>query len=110
MRGEKMVNLSTINKLRDKLINLYSPEKVYIFGSYAWGNPTEDSDLDILVITDKFEDLSVGKRISLATDILFDYEFPIDLIVESKKEFELSQLQEDSLESYIGSKGVVVYG
>ncbi len=105
-----MVNLSTINKLRDKLINLYSPEKVYIFGSYAWGNPTEDSDLDILVITDKFEELSVGKRISLATDILFDYEFPIDLIVESKKEFELSQLQKDSLESYIGSKGVVVYG
>ncbi len=28
------------------------PEKIILFGSYAWGNPTEDSDIDLVVVLD----------------------------------------------------------
>ncbi|MGL5724578.1 nucleotidyltransferase family protein [Cetobacterium sp.] len=35
------------------MVQEFHPKKIYIFGSYAWGTPNEDSDLDIMVILDK---------------------------------------------------------
>jgi len=105
-----MINLRKINTLKDKLLSLYSAERVYVFGSYAWGDPTEDSDLDILVISEKFKDLSLGKRISKATDILFDCDFPVDLVVETSEEFNASKATVGSLESYVANEGVLLHG
>ncbi|WP_319203993.1 nucleotidyltransferase domain-containing protein [uncultured Ilyobacter sp.] len=105
-----MINLRKINLLRDKLQILYNAERVYVFGSYAWGEPTEDSDLDILVISNKFRELSLGKRIAKATDILFDLDFSVALVVETPEEFNLSKNTRGSLESYVDSKGVVLHG
>jgi predicted nucleotidyltransferase len=105
-----MIDLIKINYLKDQLILLYNAEKIYLFGSYAWGEPTEDSDLDILVISNQFKDLSFGKRVAQATDILFDLDFPVDLVVETSEEFSQSEKIKGSLESYVGSKGVLLYG
>jgi len=105
-----MINLRKINQLKDKLSSLYNAERVYIFGSYAWGEPTEDSDLDVLIISDKFKELSLGKRISKATDILFDCDFPVDLVVETPEEFDASKDITGSLESYVANEGVLLYG
>lgn len=40
-----------IRHIADKLKESYNPEKIILFGSYAWGLPDEDSDIDILIIT-----------------------------------------------------------
>ncbi|MBI1926964.1 nucleotidyltransferase domain-containing protein [Candidatus Poribacteria bacterium] len=47
-----MINQKTIDEIRDIIVETYQPEKIILFGSYANGNPTEDSDLDLLVIKD----------------------------------------------------------
>jgi predicted nucleotidyltransferase len=39
-----------LQRLLDKLIPDYKPEKIILFGSYAHGNPTRDSDLDLFII------------------------------------------------------------
>jgi predicted nucleotidyltransferase len=39
-----------LERLLQKLISDYQPEKVILFGSYAYGNPTSDSDLDLFII------------------------------------------------------------
>jgi predicted nucleotidyltransferase len=42
------------DKLRDRISEApkpLHPEKVILFGSYAWGQPTEDSDIDLYVVT-----------------------------------------------------------
>jgi len=39
-----------LERLLQKLISGYQPEKVILFGSYAYGNPTSDSDLDLFSI------------------------------------------------------------
>lgn len=39
-----------IQKIADKIVAEYRPEKIILFGSYAWGNPHQDSDLDFLII------------------------------------------------------------
>ena len=46
-----------LNEVINKIANTFNPEKIIIFGSYAYGKPTEKSDIDILVImkTDKRE-------------------------------------------------------
>lgn len=47
--GQREEALSRIAK---KIVEHFQPEKIILFGSYAWGNPTTWSDVDILVIMD----------------------------------------------------------
>ena len=39
-----------IREIKDRIVSAVHPEKIIIFGSYAYGTPTKDSDLDLLVI------------------------------------------------------------
>ena len=65
------------------------PEKIILFGSYAYGDPSDDSDLDILVVTgDNFipESFSEKSLIYLRTSKAISdikKEFPVDLIVHT---------------------------
>ena len=45
----------TIQNILDKLLAGYAPQKVILFGSYAYGNPRRDSDIDLLVIKETSE-------------------------------------------------------
>ncbi len=48
----KMTEMGTIlDEIVGKIANAFNPEKIIIFGSYAYGRPTEKSDIDILVKT-----------------------------------------------------------
>ena len=80
-------------ELRDRIseaLRPLDPEKVILFGSYAWGQPTEDSDIDLYVVTqDDFMPATYEERIrnhlkvsSLLRQI--NREVAIDLIVHTK--------------------------
>ncbi len=45
-----MLKETEIRQLIDEIVLGYQPEKIYLFGSYANGTPTEDSDLDLFII------------------------------------------------------------
>lgn len=47
-----------IQDILEKIIAGYAPQKVILFGSYAYGEPDEDSDIDLLIIKDTNEPLS----------------------------------------------------
>lgn len=66
------------------------PEKIILFGSYAYGDPTANSDIDILVVTSDnvipasfSEKSTIYLRISKAISEI-KKEFPVDLIVHTK--------------------------
>ncbi|MCK4824057.1 nucleotidyltransferase domain-containing protein, partial [bacterium] len=42
----------TLQKIVDRIVKYYHPQKIILFGSYANGTPTEESDLDLLIIKD----------------------------------------------------------
>lgn len=44
-----------IQHILAKLLTGYTPQKVVLFGSYAYGNPRPDSDIDLLIIKDTSE-------------------------------------------------------
>lgn len=84
MQGDKYIPLIT-EKLKKT-----NPEKIILFGSYAYGENTIDSDLDILVVTSdnlipsSFSEKSkIYLKISRAISDI-KKEFPIDLIVHTK--------------------------
>ena len=48
-----LITQEQINEVTRRLVETYKPLKIYIFGSYAWGRPNEDSDLDLMVILEQ---------------------------------------------------------
>lgn len=61
----------------------FEPEKIILFGSYAYGSPTADSDVDLLVVLPYH-----GKAASKAAEILTHVRtaFPVDIIVRTASE------------------------
>jgi len=109
-----MTGLNFIPLLVEKLKST-QPEKIILFGSYAFGSPNENSDLDILVVTSddiipsSFSEKSqIYLRISKSISDI-KTKFPIDLIVHTKamhqKFIELNSLFARELLS----KGKVLY-
>lgn len=45
-----MLQQHQIHEIVDQIASAYQPEKIYLFGSYATGQATDDSDLDLFII------------------------------------------------------------
>ena len=67
----------------DAIAREFRPRKIFLFGSYAYGQPTPDSDVDLLVVM-PFRGNDVAKAIEIRSR--FHTPFPLDLIVR-KQEF-----------------------
>ena len=45
-----MVEVDNIVELAERIAQQFHPERIILFGSYAYGRPTPDSDVDLLVV------------------------------------------------------------
>lgn len=84
-----MIETDKISEIVNKIVSGYNPEKIILFGSYATGNPNEDSDLDLLVIKDT--DLPRPQRTVQVRKMIYGSMIPIDLIVYTPKEIDESK-------------------
>lgn len=84
-----MIGTDKISEIVNKIASGYNPEKIILFGSYATGNPNEDSDLDLFVIKDT--DLPRPQRTVQVRKMIYGSMVPIDLIVYTPKEIEESK-------------------
>ena len=74
-----------IDQLRDRIAEAMHPEKIFLFGSYAEGKATEDSDVDLLVVMES--ELPPHSR-NIAVKRLFPLrKFPLDAFVYTPDEF-----------------------
>jgi len=109
-----MVGLNYIPLMLEKLLAT-QPEKIILFGSYVWGEPTIDSDIDILVVTGDdmipanfAEKSKIYLRISKSISEIKE-KFPVDLIVHTKAMHE-KFIETDSLFAReLLTKGKVLY-
>jgi len=58
-----MVSMSDIQTLADRIAAEFKPERIILFGSYAGGKPTPDSDVDMLVIAEQGEILYEAEHV-----------------------------------------------
>ncbi len=88
------------------------PEKIILFGSYAYGQPNEDSDLDILVIKDieaaKVREFRIDLKLKL-WNIIQKLNIPIDIFVDSQQSIDQRIEDGDQFYKEIISKGSVIY-
>jgi len=84
--------------------------RIYLFGSYAYGEPNEDSDIDLLVVVD--DSVNVQKRmVQISRDLAYDRHVQVDVLVDNASSFnERSAPESVTLQREIKEKGVLVYG
>ena len=100
----------TIRIVADKLKESYNPEKIILFGSYAWGLPDENSDIDILVIKDTEKTphcRNVNAR-KLVSSVRKGY--GLDILVITPQELKSRLEIGDQFLQEIISRGEVLYG
>lgn len=97
-----------LGEITARLVAEFDPEAVYLFGSYAWGEPDEDSDLDILVVVAE-SDTSPAKRMTRAHRALRDIRIPTDVLVKTQAEFERYRTVRTSLMAQIFYGGKKLY-
>jgi len=99
------IPLSAIRRFARRIAERFDPEKIILFGSFAYGTPHEESDVDLLVVMPTYSEIQQSIRITLA----FDREFPLDLIVRTPKRLRFWLAEGDSFLQEIASKGIVLY-
>lgn len=104
--GAKLVNRKLVQSYCDAVAQEFRPQKIILFGSYAYGQPTPDSDVDLLVIL-PFRGNDLTKAIQIRSR--FDTPFPMDLLVR-KPEFIATRLRErDMFVEEVMTQGRVMY-
>ncbi len=81
-----MRNLEDIKRYIVKNLKPINPKKIILFGSFAYGNPHENSDLDLCIIKDSF-----SKKREIRREIrrrLEDIEIPMDVLVVDENYYE----------------------
>ena len=90
-----------------KNLKKYNPEKIILFGSYVWGEPKKDSDIDILII--KKTEKSPYQRIPEARKYLRSINKPFDILVMKPDEVEKRLKLGDFFIEEIIKNGRVLY-
>lgn len=97
-----------IAQIKSRLVEIYQPRSIYLFGSHVWGTPEKGSDIDLFIIVKK-SNLSMTDRTRLGYRELWDIPVPLDLIVYTEKEFNEKKDHPSSLSHKILDKGLVIY-
>jgi uncharacterized protein len=100
-----LVRPSAIRKLAQEIAEKFQPNKIMLFGSYAYGEPDEGSDVDIFVVMPAKNERTQRTRIRNAVD----YHFPLDLIVRTPETLQWRLEEGDWFFMEIMERGKVLY-
>ena len=92
----------------ERIVKELQPDKIILFGSYARGVATPDSDVDLLVIMNT--DASSTDRYLRVSQLLIPRPFPVDILVKTPQEISQAIDKGDFFIEEIISRGKVLYG
>src|SRR5262245_21240485 len=98
------VPMRVIRRYALAIAERFDPDKIILFGSYAYGTPHDDSDVDTLVIMPTWNQHSQAVQIRTA----FTAPFPMDLLVRTPKEMKWRLEERDSFLTVIMTRGKVL--
>jgi predicted nucleotidyltransferase len=102
-----MVRRSQIKRFSQAIARRFRPRKIILFGSYAYGKPTEDSDVDLLVVMDRTR--YRGERMSIRIRHAVQRTFPLDLLVRTPAHMAKRLRWGDCFIREVVEKGKVMY-
>ena len=107
-----------IEKLKPEIVEALkhlNPDKIILFGSYAYGTPTEDSDIDLFLLKDDLKKENIRKYKLELQKALFGiqkkYLLGIDLFVDSTQRMNhrINKVKDQFYDTVL-NKGKVIYG
>lgn len=101
-----MIDISKIQALSRRIASEFKPERIILFGSYAYGRPDEDSDVDLLVVM-PLEGKGIYKSLEILNRV--EPDFAIDLLVRSPEQIQERLALNDFFLRSIVEKGKVLY-
>ena len=101
-----MVTMEQIQRLSRHIASAFSPQRIILFGSYAYGTPNDDSDVDLMVIMP-----CDGDPAQKAVEIWqgFDVPYAVDLMVRTPETVRQRVAWNDFFLREILEKGKVLY-
>jgi uncharacterized protein len=99
------IPMTAIRRFARQIAERFRPEKIILFGSYAYGKPHNESDVDLLVIMPARNVIDQSIRIDLA----LERPFSLDLIVRTPRQIERGVRDDDWFLREITEKGKVLY-
>ena len=87
----------------------FQPEAIYLFGSHAWGTPTEDSDVDLMVIVRESSEKGI-QRMQRAHSCLRGIGFAKDVLVPTRAQVDRYKHLRASLFHQVLAEGRKLYG
>src|SRR6516164_4972546 len=101
----KLVPSAVIREYARQIADQFQPEKIILFGSYAYGKPHKDSDVDMLVVMPAHDEINQAVRILEKTNS----SFPLDLIVRTPHNLRWRLKEGDWFLREVITRGTVLY-
>lgn len=105
--GDSAISMQNIRGLVRRIADKFQPEKVVLFGSYAYGNPGSESDVDLLVVMNT--SLSSRQQRLKISQAISPRPFPLDIVVRTPEELETRLKLGDPFLHEVMTRGRVVY-
>ncbi len=99
------IPMRVIRRFAREVAARFDPDKIILFGSYAYGTPHADSDVDILVVMPARNELDQAVRIRWSVE----HNFPLDLLVRTPKNMKWRLDEGDWFLREIVSRGKILY-
>ncbi len=105
----KIIPQGLLEQAVERLKTEFQPEEIYLFGSHAWGTPTEDSDVDLMVIVHDSDERSI-QRMQRAHRCLGDLDMSKDVLVPTRAQVDRYKHLRASLFHQVLTQGRKLYG
>ena len=104
----KKLEPDLLNEIVQRLVNALHPEKIYLFGSHAYGQPNDDSDVDLLIVVND-SDLPIRMKTVEGYHALRGLLFPAEIVVVAKSDYEKRSKWLNTIERVVADKGKILY-
>ena len=98
-----------VSRAVQRLVDEFQPRQVYLFGSHAWGQVDDDSDVDLMVVVEEMS-ASPARMACRAYACLRGLHFAKDILVRSAGSFRRNTSESATLEAQVAKRGKLLYG
>ena len=104
---QRCIPMQTIRTVVKQIADQFQPEKIILFGSYAYGQPKPESDVDLLVVMDtplrsRQQRLEISRALSPRP-------FPLDIVIRTPEQLKERVAMGDAFLLEITNRGKVLY-
>ncbi len=104
-----MITEAQIQAVVQRIVEGYAPDQIILFGSYAYGTPTENSDLDLLVIKKDAEKRVIDRELAVRHLLWGGAMPPMDIFIRTPQEVKQAARQVYTIEAEAVQKGRILY-